>query len=254
MQSKLIAAGAGLFSLGALIGWAITADRWDKKLKEQEEKRQHTISVLRKRCASAEQSNLDYMRELRDLKEPQESNFAADPDRNAPEGVPYGFNGAVEPGETVEETRINLQRLIDNYTAVPEDVETFAHLGRPMPPNDTPPFVIPRETFAWDEEEGDNYSKITLTYYPKDRVLLDDEEDVMDDVNNVVGWKNLNRFGDESGDPEVVFIRCRRLMTDFEVVRDDENDLPAHVKYGMSKDQYEVNKAAGFIKFKPDLM
>ncbi len=91
-----------------------------------------------------------------------------------------------------------------------------------------------------------------MTYFPAHRTLLDDGQEPIEDVNAYVGWKNLNRFGDESGDSDVVFIRNRALLTDFEVVREEDSDLPLHVKYGMTLPEFEVNKASGILKLRPE--
>jgi hypothetical protein len=71
-------------------------------------------------------------------------------------------------------------------------------------------------------------------------------------VGNTLGWKNLSQFGGESGDPDTVFIRNQRLETDFEVVRDDESPLPLHIQYGMGKEEFKVNKAAGTLRLRDE--
>lgn len=268
MHNKLIAAGAGLFSFGALVGWAITGDHFERRMKSNQEV---LNEVIRRK---SEEINLLKQRELIDYVEQDVdltmAMLESRRDENQPE-LPFQEKAEdeAEPEpeeaeeedeweeeyseEKTEELRTNLQNLIDSYTANPNDVDTFvSRAGRVMKRDHTPPFVISREKYAWDEEEGDDYSKITLTYYPNERLLLDDDEDPVDDVNALVGWRSLSQFGGESGDPDVVFVRNRHLMTDFEVVRDEENPIPLHVKYGMSRAEFETNKAAGVIKFRPE--
>jgi hypothetical protein len=80
--------------------------------------------------------------------------------------------------------------------------------------------------------------------------LLDDDNDPVDDIAGMIGWRSLSNFGGESGDPDVVFVRNDRLLSDFEVVRDDESELPLHVKYGMSEEEFKTNKAAGTLKLR----
>ena len=158
---------------------------------------------------------------------------------------------AFPPGETPEETRSNLQAIIDQYTANPQDRDNFVeHSSASLEPDYQPPFVISQEKFAYDEDEGDEYDKLTLTYYPDDRVLLDEDDEVIDDINYTVGWRNLSQFGTDTTDADVVFIRNRRMRTDFEVVRDAESPLPLHVKYGMGKEEFQVNNAAGTLKLR----
>lgn len=158
-----------------------------------------------------------------------------------------------ELNETVEETRSNLQRLIDQYVPTDDDNEAFvAHAAVTTEVIDkTPPYVISQALFAYDEE-FEHFDKITLTYYPSARILLDDDQELISDIPAHVGWKNLNRFGDQSEDKDTVFIRNKRLMTDFEVVRETEDDLPLHIRYGMDKETFAATKAAGLLKFRPE--
>lgn len=160
--------------------------------------------------------------------------------------------GIIPEGETLEETTSNLQAIIDQYTNNPNDRDEFVAAAlEPPSQRDAAPFVIPKETFAWDDE-GDEYDKKTLTYFPQQRLLLDEEEEIIDDVPQIVGWRNLSRFGDESGDADTVFVRNRKLRTDFEVVRELEAKPPLHVAYGMDRETFRANRAAGLIRLRPE--
>lgn len=259
---KLFASGAGLLGVGALFGWAITADRWEQKtrlaladfddIQDSLRKKTRRIIELEERISNLEQENrivaaFETEEEAQEhLKELSTPGAVIDEIQEEEPAFP--------PGETEEETRTNLQRLISTYTGSDNEVNNEALINRAVVSSATkvPPFVISRELYAWDEEEGDEYSKNTLSYFPVQRVLLDEEEDPIEDIDNYVGWKNLRRFGDESGDPDVVFIRNRRLETDFEVVKKEADELPLHVKYGMGKAEFNTNRAAGLIKFREE--
>ncbi len=235
MTPKVIAFGISCFGLGAVVGWAVTRYRVDKKVKDTDESVEAMSTLLRKRTIqlATVQSELDEATRDADIFDGQ----------NDDEEVPED--------ETIDETREKLQSLISEYTGNPDEGASFAERAvRSMEPDYTPPFVISREKYAWDEEEGDEYDKITLTYFPKSRVLLDDDKDPIDDVDSTIGWKSLNQFGGESGDPDVVFVRNRRMLVDYEVVREDDDELPLHVKYGMSHDEFATNEAAGLIRFR----
>lgn len=159
----------------------------------------------------------------------------------------------IPSGETEANTRTNLQELIDDYVYKEEDRDEFvAAVIDPPGQSDATPFVISRELFSWDEEEGNNYDKITLTYYPTSRLLLDEEEEPIDNPAIAVGWRNLQQFGSESGDVDTVFIRNRRLRTDFEVVRELEEKPPLHVQFGMGKEEFRTRRAAGLIRLPDD--
>lgn len=243
MSLKFIASGAGFFGLGALVGWAITADKAERKLKNNVQEFEIMTQQLRKKTHRITELEV----ELDELKD-QESGLLA-------------VGGEIEdvafeeiPEETIEETRGSLQKLIDQYTSNQDDVDLFTERAGAVMDGfeDTPPFVIGRDKYAWDEEEGDEYSKITLTYFPNHRILLDDDQDPIDDVETMVGWRSLNQFGGESGDPDVVFVRNRRLETDFEIVRETDAEIPLHVKYGMPRSEFETTKAAGLLRLRAE--
>jgi hypothetical protein len=75
-------------------------------------------------------------------------------------------------------------------------------------------YVITVEMFM----EGDErFSQVTLTYWQEDDVLADENEMPIDDVDNIVGRANLEKFGHLSKDPNTVYIRNERIEVDYEV-------------------------------------
>lgn len=255
MQSKLVVTTLGAFGLGALVSWAITADIYEKRSAEERagydelisDKTEHIFALkdqLRDFDPNLFSSGIvkqdpgqDYI-EFRSTESDEPIRIIEVPDEEVPEG------------ETPEQTRSNLQAIIDTYTADPETRAEFTDMAISAEEYDkSPPFVISRADYAYGEE-GEHHEKITLTYYMRDRVLLDDDEDPIDDVPGTIGWRNLSQFGGESEDPNVVFVRNRHMMTDFEVVKEDDSELPLHIKYGMGKEEFRVNKAAGLIKLR----
>lgn len=96
------------------------------------------------------------------------------------------------------------------------------------PPDDPPendlqyeePFVISREEF---DEGYPHFDKITITYYEKDDVLADEQDEIIPDIEAVVGYDSLSRFGDMSDDEYVVYVRNGRLGADYEIVLTQES-------------------------------
>lgn len=300
MNHKLVIAGVGGFGLGALISWAITADRLELKARNNRagfrkviEGQQKTIWALQdgktmeEILSGSAESDEDHTRLLEDLR-PHELSLDKEPNAFGeglewvmPDGSTRTVGGedegvvltlpfeataegqelqaAYEENDDVDEVeyeqqRANLKAQIAKYIDNPDDRDVFIEQAVAIEANrKDPPFVVSKALYAWDEEEGNNYEKTTLTFYPRERLLVDEDDEAIDakDVNEYVGWKNLDRFGDQSEDADVVYIRNRRLSTDFEVVRTDEQ-LPAHVKYGMDKQEYQVQKAAGRLKFEEE--
>jgi hypothetical protein len=77
------------------------------------------------------------------------------------------------------------------------------------------PYVISIEEFS---EERDDFDKISLSFYDVDRVLTDENEDVITDIDSVIGTEALSRFGVVSENPDVVYVRNEQLSTDYEII------------------------------------
>lgn len=251
MSIKFLSIAAGLLGTGGIIGWAITADHYSRKTEDLEER----VAILRRRANNVLDEHMknnalynDRILELEALLEKAgvefESTFEKKAESEEDDEKPIDE-------EKYEETRSNLQNIINQYVPTDSDTSYIADAAK-MEEVKKPPFVISRESFAWDEGDGQYFDKITLTYYPRDRMLLDDEEEPITDVANLVGWKNLNRFGDESGDPDTIYVRNERLGTDFEVLREEEGELPLHVKYGMGREEFAASRTAGIIRLRPE--
>ena len=75
------------------------------------------------------------------------------------------------------------------------------------------PYVISPDDFG----DFDEYEKISLTYYA-DKVLADDNDEMIDDVDDVVGTKSLTTFGQYEED--AVYVRNDRLKCDYEILKD----------------------------------
>lgn len=84
------------------------------------------------------------------------------------------------------------------------------------PPEDEPE----EEIFTVSEEEMeayDNFEDISLTYYAEDDILCDDQDQVIEDPEAVIG-DVLTKFGLKSGYPDTVFVINKRVRAIFEVL------------------------------------
>lgn len=75
------------------------------------------------------------------------------------------------------------------------------------------PYVITPEEFG----ELDEYDRISLTYY-SDQLLADENDELVEDVERVVGFESLAHFGEYEDDS--VFVRNDRLKCDYEILAD----------------------------------
>ena len=76
------------------------------------------------------------------------------------------------------------------------------------------PYVISPDEFG----ELDDYDEISLTFY-SDQFLADDDDELVENVDRVVGAESLNHFGEYEDDS--VFVRNDRLKADFEILLDE---------------------------------
>ena len=83
------------------------------------------------------------------------------------------------------------------------------------------PYVISPEEYGDIEE----YDCIELTYY-EDGVLTDDGDEIIDDVDAIVGEGSLETFGDYEDDS--VHVRNDRLKCDYEILRDPRKYSEVH--------------------------
>ena len=87
------------------------------------------------------------------------------------------------------------------------------------------PFVISPDEFG----EDPNYQTVSLTLY-EDGVLTDDYDDIVVDVDDLVGEDSLTHFGEYEDDS--VFVRNESMQTDFEILRDLRTYRECHPDQG----------------------
>jgi hypothetical protein len=118
---------------------------------------------------------------------------------------------AVDERIAEEEKQSYIRNVWDNAT---EDVlDAEAELAQRESGR---PYVVTTE----EHMEGvDGYDVINLTYYAPNDLLLDHMELAVEDPDRLVGNENLLKFGQGSGDENVVYIRNEELAADIEIIR-----------------------------------
>ena len=75
----------------------------------------------------------------------------------------------------------------------------------------------------FDAGYPERYGTESLTYYAVDDILANDEDEMINDVESLIGADALDHFGAEaaelSGDSETMYIRNEKLHCDYEVTR-----------------------------------
>lgn len=118
-------------------------------------------------------------------------------------------------GETI------VQSIWDNAAAnsESENVVDAENSEDKMPDrNPDKPYIITVSQFMSDTQYEDN--KINLLYFEDDDTLVDDREQIVLNVEETVGVKNLHQFGLGSKDQNVLYVRNEKLQCDIEVIRD----------------------------------
>lgn len=79
---------------------------------------------------------------------------------------------------------------------------------------DSRPYVISPEEFG----ENSDYELITLTYFEDGILTEDDGDELVENVEEIVGFASLNAFGRYEDD--CVHVRNDRLKCDYEIIKD----------------------------------
>lgn len=111
--------------------------------------------------------------------------------------------------EGLEDEMLEYTTLTKNYTSDSKKEEK----GGSDSMDNYGPYVISPDEFGELEE----YDTISLTYYA-DEVLADDQNEVIDDIDDIVGLDSLDHFGEYEDDS--VFVRNDELKCDYEILLD----------------------------------
>jgi hypothetical protein len=81
------------------------------------------------------------------------------------------------------------------------------------------PYVITQAMFMENGGEYDD-NKLSLMFFEEDGQLTDERDQLVPNVEELVGEHNMTRFGEGSEDRNIVYIRNEKIKADIEVVRD----------------------------------
>lgn len=131
----------------------------------------------------------------------------------------YDFSDVIEenPNPKKPETtpEPNEKPDILAYAAKLRDESYTNYSSSDRKPESTPgdrPYVISPNEFG----EMDDYTTISLMYYA-DQIVADDNDDIVDNVEEIIGFDSLNHFGEYEDDS--VFVRNDARKCDYEILR-----------------------------------
>lgn len=180
-----------IFTAGAAIGSAVT------------------FILLRAKCEQIIQEEVEAMRELYSEMPPSEAVEVKQEVVNKTNDDPKPTTESKKPDFTGYATRLK-DGGYTNYSDIfnKEKEDTQETMDRP--------YVITPEEFG----DIDEYERISLTYY-SDKVLTDEDDELIEDVDDIVGLDSLNTFGQYEDDS--VYVRNDRLKCDYEILLDERD-------------------------------
>jgi len=179
MNSKIT--NAMIFILGVATGSAVT---WQYIKKKYEQLTQEEINSVKETFSSASQ--------LKEYVNPQygiASSKAEKPD------ISTYLNKIQENGYTD----------YSNINSVKKNETPISHVKSP--------YTISPDEFG----ENEDYDTISLMYYA-DKILADEDDEIVQDIADKIGYESLTTFGEYEDD--AVFVRNDTLKCDYEILLD----------------------------------
>ena len=125
--------------------------------------------------------------------------------RNETKNVETVVEDTVEFTDEERDEYVNISQS-QSYVS-PDDLQTLAY---------DKPYVVSPYEFG----ELEDYDRFTLTYYA-DGFVTDENDCLLEDIENHIGFESLSHFGEYSEDPDTVYVRNDRLKCDYEILRDE---------------------------------
>ena len=196
--------GVLIFVLGAAAGslatWKLIEKKYKDIAQEEIDSVKDTFSKMKKN---------EYPDKIEDYPDFEEFDDSDDSDDVEEEPKPEQKIDRNNKPDIVEYAKILSESGYTNYAERQDKKEKKGV----EPVEDERPYVISPDEFG----EKDGYENVTLTYYA-DGVLTDYFDNVISNVDEVVGFDSLDHFGEYEDD--VVFVRNEKMETDYEILRD----------------------------------
>ena len=194
--------GVLIFVLGAAAGslatWKLIEKKYKDIAQEEIDSVKDTFSKMKKN---------EYPDKLEDYPDFEEFDDSDDSDDEEPKSE-QKIDRNNKP-DIVEYAKILSETGYTNYAERQDKKEKKGV----EPVEDERPYVISPDEFG----EKDGYENVTLTYYA-DGVLTDYFDNVISNIDEVIGFDSLDHFGEYEDD--AVFVRNEKMETDYEILRD----------------------------------
>jgi hypothetical protein len=216
IDSKLVGVAFASLVFGYAMGRMESEQRLNFKMQELENDYEKLLTIVRverdklaEQAAKAKEDEAALLEAADQLAVP----YSGEPDDVTPVGT----------GQVVEEA----PQAVNYASFYPAAQGSNVRLLRPVTPDtgdagerkEDEPYVISQETFMLNETGYDQYQ---YTYYAGDDILTNDSDEVIDAHERKIQVGDaLTRFGEQSGEATIVFVRSDWLRQDVEIARDE---------------------------------
>lgn len=121
-------------------------------------------------------------------------------------------NELKDPIAEVDELSVNVEeakKIHKEYNKIIKD--TGYNNGEKKEVDNSKVYVISQDEYG----ENDDYELRELTYYA-DKFLADEYDELVEDVDKIIGWEKLNAL--EESNADAVYVRNEELKIDFEIL------------------------------------
>lgn len=164
--------------------------------------------ILKERYAKIAQEEID------SVKETFSKLYSLDMEKE--DGSPVTDISDEEPVRATNMVKKQADDLIDklDYTSYSSADISETSEDKEVRVEEDRPYIISPEEFG----ELEDYEQIDLTFF-SDQIVADDELEIVEDLDRVIGFESLNHFGEYS--ENTIFVRNDRLKCDYEVNTDE---------------------------------
>ena len=208
MNSKLT--GVILFTLGAAVGsvvtWKVVERKYEEKIAREVEAARRPINIG---CVGECSCHNHGEPEPKEKHSPVLNEIAAELRKSERISKAAGYTNYTDYSKDDDEEDDDEDNGPDPDE--PEDDESSVYFVRDGAAEE--PYTISPEDFG----EEDGYDTETLTYYA-DGILADDQDNLIESVDKMVGIESLDKFGEYEDD--VVYVRNEQYKCDYEILID----------------------------------
>lgn len=193
------------FVLGTAVGTVATYELLKKKVDK----------IAEEECESLRASfaNSVSLQQQRKAKEEADDNSPIEDSAKSAQHSYSSLSDAYKKKEDISEVA---SRVRKDYSHVENGEAAEVEYAKSESSDHDKPYVISQAEF---DNDHPNYDKLSITYYEADDTLADEQEEIIDDPDTIVGEDTLKSFGKGSDDEDIVYARNDQLGIDYEISR-----------------------------------